>query len=52
MLKFRHFSRYYFDLEYDWDRLHYLIKKFNKSRQPLLNQLKTFDNYLHQLLSW
>ena len=23
LLKFRHFKRYYFELEYDWDRLDY-----------------------------
>jgi hypothetical protein len=27
LLKFRHFRRYYFELEYDWDRLDFLAKK-------------------------
>lgn len=51
LMKFRHFSRYYFDLDYDWDRLHYLLKKFDESRKPLRQQLLAFDTYLHQLLN-
>jgi hypothetical protein len=27
LLKFRHFSRYYFELDYDWDKLKFLLKK-------------------------
>jgi hypothetical protein len=50
-LKFRHFKRYYFEFEYDWDKLEYLEKKYNKL-QPLLNKdfgefkkfLKNFQN--------
>ena len=51
LLKFRHFSRYYFDLDYDWDRLHYLLKKFEESKKPTRQQLHAFDTYLHQLLA-
>lgn len=49
LLKFRHFSRYYFDLECDWDRLNYLLKKFQDSRTLLHQQLETFDQYLQEL---
>ncbi len=27
LLKFRHFSRYYFELDHDWDKLLFLLKK-------------------------
>ena len=30
LLKFRHFKRYYSDLEYDWDRLDFLLLKLHK----------------------
>ena len=29
LMRFRHFRRYYFELEYDWDKLDYLQKVFN-----------------------
>jgi len=32
--KFRHFRRYYFEMEYDWDRLDFILKKL-KSAHPL-----------------
>jgi hypothetical protein len=50
LMKFRHFSRYYFDLDYDWDRLEFLIQKFQDSRVPLQQQLKAFDEYLQRLV--
>ena len=50
LLKFRHFSRYYFDLEYDWDRLQFLLRKFSDSHAPLKCHLEDFDVYLQELL--
>jgi hypothetical protein len=35
LLKFRHFKRYYFEFNYDWDRLEFLQKKYEQL-QPLL----------------
>ena len=35
LLKFRHFKRYYFELEYDWDRLDYLVAKVRQAH-PLV----------------
>jgi hypothetical protein len=32
LLKFRHFRRYYFEFEYDWDRIDFLRKKLEQAR--------------------
>ena len=29
LMKFRHFKRYYFEFDYDWDKLEFLEKKYN-----------------------
>jgi len=49
LLKFRHFTRYYFELDYDWDKLRFLLKKFNKVRVLLNDELKRFEQYLADL---
>jgi hypothetical protein len=48
-LKFRHFTRYYFELDYDWDKLRYLIKKFNDVHVVLRNEILAFDAFLSAL---
>lgn len=48
-LKFRHFTRYYFEMDYDWDKLRYLIKKFNDVRVTIRNQMLAFDAFLAAL---
>lgn len=50
-LKFRHFTRYYFELDYDWDKLHYLIKKFNDVHIVIKEEVLVFDKYLSELLN-
>lgn len=47
--KFRHFKRYYFSMDYDWDRLDYLGKQFLKliSRYP--EDLTRFITFLDNL---
>lgn len=49
MLKFRHFTRYYFDIAYDWDRLDYLDKKFTELRGLLRTDLDRFVEFLDTL---
>jgi len=49
-LKFRHFSRYYFELDYDWDKLRYLIKKFNMVHDVIKKEVRAFDSFLENLL--
>ena len=49
LLKFRHFRRYYFDLEYDWDRLEFLIKKLDKAHPVVVQDLERFVDFLRAI---
>ncbi len=49
LLKFRHFSRYYFELDYDWDKLLYLLKKFNEMHDRAKADLLEFEAFLNRL---
>ncbi len=51
LLKFRHFSRYYFELDYDWDKLGFLLKKFNDIHLRFRTDMSGFDAFLNTLLS-
>jgi hypothetical protein len=51
LLKFRHFARYYFELDYDWDKLRFLLKKFNAIHTEVRAELSDFDRFLQKLLS-
>ncbi len=42
LLRFRHFSRYYVELEYDWERLSFLLMKLDAVRSALPSELKAF----------
>ena len=50
MLKFRHFKRYYFDLEYDWDRLDFLMVKLRKAHPTVVRDLERFVTFLEALI--
>jgi ribonuclease HepT-like protein len=49
LMKFRHFRRYYFELDYDWDKLDYLQTVFGKVVQRLPSDLQSFASFLRQL---
>ena len=49
LLKFRHFRRYYFELEYDWDRLDFLLKKLDRAHPLAVDDLRRFIAFLHAL---
>ena len=49
LMKFRHFRRYYFELEYDWDKLDYLQKVFAKAHDRLPADLASFKTFLRRL---
>ena len=51
LMKFRHFRRYYFELEYDWDKLNYLQKKFAEIRPRVDQELQDFKEFLRTLQS-
>ena len=49
LLKFRHFRRYYFELEYDWDRLEFLRKKLQQAHAVVIEDLAKFNRFLKQI---
>jgi len=49
LLKFRHFRRYYFELDYDWDRLDFLIKKMKLAHPGVRQDLEQFLAFLDRL---
>ena len=50
LMKFRHFHRYYLELDYDWDKLDYLQTIFNKVVERLPSDLQSFASFLRQLV--
>ena len=49
LLKFRHFKRYYFELDYDWDKLKFLQKKFDQVQILIQKDLDRFMSFLDEL---
>lgn len=49
LLRFRHFKRYYFHLDFDWDRLDLLIRKYDAAYPAILREMAAFDDFLRQL---
>ena len=50
LMKFRHFRRYYFEFDYDWDRLEFLLKKYEALQTLLPRDLERFDQFLAALV--
>ena len=50
LMRFRHFRRYYFELEYDWDKLEYLQGVFARATERLPSDLAGFQTFLIRLL--
>jgi hypothetical protein len=44
--RFRHFTRYYYDVDYDWRRLSFLYDVFEGLRDPLRSELTAFADAL------
>ena len=49
MMKFRHFRRYYVEMDYDWDKLDYLKKKFEELPHLVDADLQRFRCFLDRL---
>ena len=49
LLKFRHFKRYYFELEYDWDRLDFLVTKLRQVQPLVARDLERFVRFASAL---
>jgi len=50
VLEFRHFNRYYYERDYDWDKLAFLEQKYLDARRAILIRLGAFDAFLTTLL--
>ena len=48
-LRFRHFRRYYFDTEYDWERIEFISKKYLQAEKGIKEDLDNFINFLEKL---
>lgn len=46
LMRFRHFKRYYLELDYDWDKLQFLEKKLNGCRNEVLREVHLFLDQL------
>jgi len=49
LLKFRHFRRYYFEVEYDWDRLDFLVRKLEHAHPMVQADMERFLKFLRAL---
>ena len=49
IMRFRHFKRYYFEIEYDWDKLDYICKKYLEADQRVRGDLEQFLLFLGNL---
>ena len=49
LFKFRHFKRYYFEMEFDWDRLEFLTNKLKNAHPCILEDLDRFLRFLSAL---
>jgi len=47
--KISHFRRYYYELEYDWDRIDYLLKKLRQAHPRAIADLGHFQDFLRSL---
>jgi hypothetical protein len=50
ILRFRHFRRYYFEMEYDWDRIDMIEKKYIQAHELLYKDLDEFSLFLRKLI--
>ena len=49
LLRFRHFRRYYFDTEYDWERIEFIKKKYLQAADGIKKDLDNFIAFLEKL---
>jgi hypothetical protein len=49
IMRFRHFKRYYFELEYDWDKLDYICHKYEEADRLIRIDLAKFTDFIDHL---
>jgi hypothetical protein len=47
--RFRHFKRYYYRIEYDWDTLDFLIRKLHRLHPRFVHELETFREFTQEI---
>jgi hypothetical protein len=50
LMRFRHFKRYYYNLEFDWKRLQYLIDLVQRLTPIVCNEFDVFSRFLSVLI--
>ncbi|MBL7005912.1 MAG: hypothetical protein ISR78_02390 [Spirochaetia bacterium] len=51
IMRFRHFKRYYFELDYDKDRIDFLEKKYKEVVPLVLQELDLYITFLQELIN-
>jgi signal transduction histidine kinase len=51
LMRFRHFKRYYFQLEFDWHRLEYLMELIPRLEPLLREELRQFEGYVSAVIA-
>jgi hypothetical protein len=49
LLSFRNFKRYYFEFDYDWDRLDLVLRKLAIARPRVISEMNHYVDYLDEL---
>jgi len=49
LLRFRHFRRYYVEMEYDWARIDFLLATLDDAHQAVLSDLEAFGAFLRDV---
>lgn len=47
--RFRHFKRYYYRIEYDWDKLDFLIRKLQRLHPRFVHELNAFREFAQEI---
>jgi len=48
--RFRYFNRHYFNFDYDWDRIDFLIKKIRQVHPLVITDINKFIMFLNDLM--
>jgi hypothetical protein len=49
LLKFRHFRRYYFDVELDWEKIDFLLRVYDRALPLVKADIERFKDFLRRL---
>lgn len=51
LMRFRHFNRYYFELDYDWEKINFLVKTLRRTAPRVRAELSAFGDTIRLALS-